>query len=177
MNINTDTKLCSKCNTDKLKSEFGLCRSRYDGLQGQCKICKKEYALKPEYKQKKKEYAIKHKERLKKYRDKYFNKNREKINLTRKENHKKLKIEILNHYGGECSCCGEKETDFLSIDHIQGKGNSHRNSLGAKAYGCGMYKWLKDNNFPKGFQVLCWNCNWSKFLHKGICIHKLKNKK
>jgi len=22
--------------------------------------------------------------------------------------------------------------------------------------------WIRKNNFPKGFQVLCMNCNWGK---------------
>lgn len=36
-------KTCPKCKTLKLSTDFGINRSRYDGLQSVCKICKKSY--------------------------------------------------------------------------------------------------------------------------------------
>lgn len=77
------------------------------------------------------------------------------------------------HYGGtppKCNCCGEKERKFLTIDHINGGGRKHRkelkNTLG------GVHGWLVRNNFPEGFQVLCMNCNWGKYINNGTCPHK-----
>ena len=26
----------------------------------------------------------------------------------------------------------------------------------------GLHKWIIENNFPKGFQILCHNCNYAK---------------
>lgn len=74
-----------------------------------------------------------------------------------------------------CSCCGEDKIQFLGIDHINGRGNEHRRKIWGKKAAGNIYWWLKKNNFPKGFQVLCHNCNWGKFVNNGICPHKTSN--
>ena len=70
----------------------------------------------------------------------------------------------------ECACCGVKGLIFLSIDHMNGDGAKHRKEIGG---GDKIYRWLIKNNFPTGFQVLCYNCN----VAKGVlsqCPHKEK---
>ena len=37
--------------------------------------------------------------------------------------------------------------------------------------GSTLHKWIKDNNFPDGFQILCHNCNQAKGYY-GICPHE-----
>ena len=32
------------------------------------------------------------------------------------------------------------------------------------------YRWLKNHNYPEGFQVLCYNCNLPKGVY-GVCPH------
>lgn len=82
----------------------------------------------------------------------------------------RLKIEIYNAYGGaSCNCCGENESVFLTIDHINGGGNEHRKKVGS---GIKFYNWLKKNSFPPGFQILCFNCNLAKHM-LGICPHQV----
>ena len=76
------------------------------------------------------------------------------------------RIEIMNHYGGKCTCCGENELKFLSIDHINGNGRKHRQQIKIN-----IYSWLKKNKYPTGFQILCYNCNLSKGFY-GQCPHK-----
>jgi hypothetical protein len=79
----------------------------------------------------------------------------------------KIKTHVLIHYNGNpprCACCGESHIEFLTIDHINGGGCQHRKRIG-KLGGWVFYRWLINNNFPEGFQVLCANCN----LGKGIC--------
>src|ERR1700730_11632445 len=45
----------------------------------------------------------------------------------------------------------------------RGGGSAHREKLfGRAAETCGMYRWLRDNGFPEGFQILCLSCNDSK---------------
>lgn len=80
---------------------------------------------------------------------------------------------ILDHYGTRCVCCGQDEPKFLTVDHIDGKGNEHRKKI--KKYGSGFYKWLIDQNFPCGFQILCYNCNMGKYRNGGTCPHKSDN--
>lgn len=70
----------------------------------------------------------------------------------------KLKRLVVDAYGGSCACCGETFLGFLGIDHTDGKGAIHRRSHGLTS-GVPFYRWLRDNNFPSGFQVLCHNCN------------------
>lgn len=81
---------------------------------------------------------------------------------------KNKKLSCFEQYGGPiCKCCGETNIEFLEMDHIENNGNEHRKK---DKKSCNLYSWLKSNNYPKGFQVLCCNCNWGKrFL--GICPH------
>lgn len=93
----------------------------------------------------------------------------------------KLKRQVMDAYGGKCACCDESELVFLTIDHIDGNGAEHRREMGAKRAGEGRwgqagaptYRWLRDNNFPSGFQVLCANCNCGKQWNGGICPHQV----
>jgi hypothetical protein len=87
------------------------------------------------------------------------------------------KLAVFNAYGGpKCACCGETIFKFLTIDHINNDGAEHRRSLkndkSKSSSGQRIYCWLKKNNFPPGFQVLCFNCNCGKSLNNGICPHK-----
>lgn len=94
--------------------------------------------------------------------------NKKKINEKRLKN----KILIINHYtNGKnyCSCCGESIISMLTVDHINNDGNLQREKLGT---GHQFYYWLIRNNFPKGYQILCFNCNYGRFINNGICPHK-----
>ncbi len=83
-----------------------------------------------------------------------------------------VKGEVFAHYGGpKCACCGEEHIEFLSIDHINGDGAAHRQKInGDSQNGVNLYYWLKKNNFPPGFRILCLNCNFS-LGHHGYCPH------
>ena len=55
-----------------------------------------------------------------------------------------------------CSSCGLKDVRFLQIDHINGvTTNDGRGASNLVSY-------LRRNNYPDGYQVLCGNCNWLK---------------
>ncbi len=83
-----------------------------------------------------------------------------------------LKIECFQHYGNICKCCGESNIYFLTLDHILGNGNIHRKKIFKhNVGGVHMYRWLKKNNFPEGYTILCMNCNWAT-RYGGICPHK-----
>jgi len=59
--------------------------------------------------------------------------------------------------------------EFLTIDHINGGGNKQKQEIGGA--GIKLYLWMKRNNYPSGFQVLCMNCNFAKGKY-GICPHQ-----
>lgn len=86
----------------------------------------------------------------------------------------KIKIEVFSHYSKgkpKCKCCGESHLEFLSIDHIKGGGKRH--FIGLNRRGAGFYVWLRKNKYPKGFRVLCMNCNFAKGHYKK-CPHKIE---
>lgn len=87
----------------------------------------------------------------------------------------KLRADVISHYGAICRCCGETEDVFLCIDHINNDGAAHRRKikLGNNGRGGCLHWWLRKNNYPDGFQVLCWNCNSAKYLF-GQCPHQTK---
>ena len=91
--------------------------------------------------------------------------------ITRRSN-AKLKNEIFEHYSNglmKCSCCGESQPKFLTLDHIGGGGREHREQLGSPAM---VYRDLRTRNFPPGFRILCYNCNCGRSQNNGICPHE-----
>lgn len=104
-----------------------------------------------------------------KKRKEYYRKKRHADpDFIRKRN-KETRRKVLDHYGNKCACCGEKEPDFLTIDHINGDGWEHRRREPSAAKG--MYQWLLSHKYPDGFQLLCYNCNCAKG-HYGVCPHQ-----
>jgi hypothetical protein len=92
-----------------------------------------------------------------------------------KKYNQKIRFDVLQTYSGkypQCACCGESKIEFLGINHINGKGNLHRKELTKQ--GTTLYLWLKKNNYPVGFNVLCHNCNLSMGYY-GYCPHKKAN--
>jgi hypothetical protein len=87
----------------------------------------------------------------------------------------RLKAEAFDGYSGPiCNCCGFSEhIDFMQMDHIDGSGHKHLQPNGKRYKGETLYRWLIENNFPEGFQVLCANCNFFKSNNKQ-CHHKTK---
>lgn len=78
---------------------------------------------------------------------------------------------VFIHYGGnppKCSCCGKSCVEFLTIDHVNNDGAKDRKK-GLKGHD--FYRWLIKNDFPEGYQVLCYNCNCGRAKNGGICPH------
>lgn len=79
-----------------------------------------------------------------------------------------LRQAAIDAYGRACACCGETVERFLTIDHVNGDGAEHRRQVGPAAQ---TYRWLRDNEYPDGFQTLCWNCNCGRHINSGLCPH------
>ena len=87
---------------------------------------------------------------------------RGKINKKEVERSKKLKFDAMSNYSNgkiHCLHCGITEIEFLTIDHINGRAVIGHTK---KERGKELYRWLKINKYPPGFQVLCWNWNQIK---------------
>ena len=127
------------------------------------------------------QWRRRHPERRKKIDEKSRKKNPERLRQLKKYDYymwrERLAKTVMEHYSNgpaKCACCGESERDFLVIDHVAGHGNEHRRkTFGRIQGGWQIYKWLIDQGFPSGFQVLCFNCNASKGKH-GLCAHVAK---
>jgi hypothetical protein len=81
------------------------------------------------------------------------------------------RVQVIEHYGGVCTCCGETNPAFLSVDHVNNDGAEHR-LVTNNTNICG---WLVRNGFPDGFTVLCYNCNLGR-QHAGldyVCPHNV----
>ena len=90
-----------------------------------------------------------------------------------RRHNKDIRMQILEHYGASCACCGEQQVLFLDVDHIDNNGAEHRRSISHEGFsGTTFYRWLVRNHFPDGFQLLCRNCNWGKHRNGGVCPHK-----
>lgn len=105
--------------------------------------------------------------------------NKDKFKASQKRAYDNMRLDVLQHYSDnevpECACCGESEILFLHLDHINGDGADHRreleSELGYYPGGNNLPYWLKKNNYPGGFQVLCANCNLGKRLNM-YCPHQ-----
>ena len=114
-----------------------------------------------------KQYYLKNRDKLRKNQKEWYENNKDKARVNRLSRRERC----IKFYGGDppkCECCGESIYEFLTIDHINGGGNKHRESMPSKSY---IYEWLLRNDFPDGFRVLCYNCNCSSG-HYGVCPHK-----
>lgn len=80
----------------------------------------------------------------------------------------RLKLQVLSHYSPDgrlqCSCpnCPMTAIELLGIDHLFVSGKHHRDRLGHRLAGLRLYRWLRDHNFPPGYQTLCHACNIAK---------------
>lgn len=150
---------CSRCNKTKSIGDFVKDCSRITGVRPECRDCTMEYKHSPE--------------NIKREGDAVKRRILQNPIPSRKQHKKsrdKLRNLILEYYSNgkiKCACCNEGEIKFLGIDHINGGGTKHRKSIKTN-----IYSWLKKNNFPTGFQVLCYNCNLAKGFY-GKCPHQL----
>lgn len=85
----------------------------------------------------------------------------------------KLFIEILDHYGWVCICCGESIPEFLTVGHKSGGGNLQRKDIREVRKVHEWYKWIVDNEFPDDLQIECYCCNLGKERIGGeFCPHE-----
>lgn len=101
------------------------------------------------------------KEYSRQYRAKPKNKERRRRNYLKRA--QEIKYEVLSYYSQgtpRCACCKEADIIVLCLDHIDGSGAQQRKQN--RVTGIRLYYRLRRDGFPKGFQVLCFNCNTRK---------------
>jgi 5-methylcytosine-specific restriction endonuclease McrA len=114
---------------------------------------------------------LRHTEHIKSRVKEYSRTHKEQISARLRQKNEHIRLEVLQYYSDgkmECACCGEKIIEFLTIDHVVSIGNKMRKLLGHN--GAVLYRWLKKQGYPPGFQVMCFNCNFAK--GHGGCPHE-----
>jgi len=103
-----------------------------------------------------------------------------------------IRLKVLQRYSKKhsksdipcCRCCEEKShVDFLALDHIAGRKEMDSDTKLVKLGYSSLKRedslqyWIKKNNFPKGFQILCHNCNYAKGMKRNNnkCPHQKQN--
>ena len=87
-----------------------------------------------------------------------------------------LKTEVFSHYSKglpKCNCCGIDTLAVLSLDHIHGRKNAkHKKNLDGRR----LYTWIRQNEYPPDFQILCMMCNFAKGMesNNNKCPHEMK---
>jgi len=115
-------------------------------------------------------YYNTHKDKVLKRIRNYKIKNIEKIKIQGKQYREDEKLKILIYYSKndppQCTDPFHLHTDpfidirALTIDHINNNGADHRRKM--KKEGITFYRWLINNNYPDGYQVMCINCQFIK---------------
>ena len=150
------------------------------------KAKQREYKSRPEVKAKVKERNSRPETKA---RQKEWN-NRPENRTKQKNKRDDYRLKVLQYYSKVlsnsdipcCNCCRESHIEFLSVDHIAGKKQMDSEpelvKLGysSKLQGMSLIKFIIDTNFPKGFQILCTNCNVAKGMPKNNNECPMKNK-
>lgn len=213
-------KTCPKCCRTLDSGYFGISTGRYDGLQSQCKDCRKENAVDVAARMRKRRARVKseviehysfgfnccghcnfknplalsvdhiggggnkHNKKIHNNLQLWLYRNKfpegyqilcmncqfiKKIEVDKPSpvdekfaiQHNNQRKLVIDHYSFGFKCCGVCNFSnelSLSVDHIDGGGTKHLKSIGNN-----ICRWLIQNNYPEGFQILCMNCNTIKY--------------
>lgn len=116
-------------------------------------------------------YDNAHKERAREYQKKHYAQYKDRKAQLYQERYQKARGTFLEMYGGKCECCGETESLFLAIDHIQGQKGVHRTK---KENGYPAYKKAILKLDRSMYRILCHNCNFATRYEGSVCPHQLK---
>jgi hypothetical protein len=181
-------KVCSNCGIKKQIDQFYFKKGNRDSHDGKCKTCVNE--------ERRNRYNCNedHKEQIQKLNKKSYHKNiearraydrqRPRIDYNKKTR-ERIKRECFSNYcDGEIRCMTHQEhfnselhdVDVLTLDHINGGGRKMAEDIGigSGAGGYRLYLYLKRNGYPKGFRVLCFNCQHKEAKRLGFFITSSK---
>jgi len=160
-------KICIECREEKDILEF-YCKDKIaNRFEEKCKLCRRQANYD--------KYHSDENFRIKKLaRDKEYNKTHKRKRDCRENNRnsvKRAKNQVFTILGHKCVCCGETTKEFLSLDHILGRGGKIRR--GKRGKGRAYWTEILKEGVPKDkYRTLCFNCNLSRgFL--GYCPHEI----
>lgn len=173
---------CRTCGLDKPTSEFeciSITKGWYRRTCTPCRVAQnkaRDEASKLAIREYNRTYYRENKAKLDQRSKDWIAQNPDKRRKTALSYYYRLQHAAILAYGGyRCAWCGIDEPLVLAIDHVENNGRDHRKEIGSVG-GHKFYKWLKDNGYPKGFQVLCMNCNHAKYRNGGVLPETLKGR-
>ena len=166
---------CRKCGVGKPLDHFEEYNKERHWRRKTCNQCISAYRTawrkesKEHLRESKRRYHQDNRDKIIARVNEWVMKNPEKRRRNALEYYYRLQVAAMEAYGGyRCACCGEDEPLFLTLDHVNDDGSKHRAQIGK----VNIYRWLRDNGYPEGFQVLCMNCNHGRMRNGGICPHQ-----
>lgn len=155
------TKKCGRCQRMLPLHEFGPNRAnRTHGLQCYCKQCCKDNRL---------SWYWNLPDRLAWRRARIKKEQVAADQRRRQQRYWQLRLEMIEAYGGCCSCCRETNPEFLTLEHLRGGGRADIRKFHKAP--C-LYRDLKRRGWPQDdYTCLCFNCNSAKG-HFGVCPHE-----
>lgn len=175
-------RACRRCGVEKPLEMFSVANAKRGWRRHECKDCERV---------RHQSYVAASKEAIRAGKQSYYRANREreiaragqwaKANPKRRREialayYYRMQDAAIRAYGGyHCCWCGIEEPLVLCIDHVANDGRAHRREIGSMG-GHRFYKWLRDHDYPDGFQVLCMNCNHAKYRNGGVIPQSLKGR-
>lgn len=140
------TKVCTKCKIEKPLDEF------YIGQKNSwCKSCQAESR--------------------KRWRQANPDRVREQSRKNNRDRYTRLKLKFIAAYGGSCTCCGESDPHFLTVEHKTPEAKRrHVHPGGRPLSGLNLLRRLEVEEYPEDVTCLCMNCNYARG-HYGFCPH------
>lgn len=181
----SERKTCRKCGKSKSLDKFSSLECSLDRINGIPKARRRRYprrsCIECDKKHKQAQsrvYYAANKKRIMKRITAYRRAHPESYREDSKKRARRFREMVIQAYGGPvCACCGETHVSMMTLDHINGGGIKHRTEIAnqrgwkQKVSGVAFYRYLVNQGFPPGYQVLCFNCNFSKHL-LGVCAHQ-----
>lgn len=162
---------CTKCDKDKHDEDFSRDRSgrssKRRGRTAWCKQCFREYRLKkreddPRY------WA----DRSATWRNNNPEQSKKLNGESARRQYERAKRVVVEAYGGKCTCCGENEIHFLTVEHKTPEAlDRHRYPNGRRRTAWQLLRLIAKEGFPDDITILCFNCNMARGFY-GFCPHQ-----
>jgi hypothetical protein len=111
-------------------------------------------------------------ERGKKWRKDNPERSRQLNSESARRQHERAKRAVVDAYGGACTCCGERDIHFLTVEHATLESSlRHRYPNGRRISGTKLLRMIAAEGFPEDITILCHNCNCSRGQYGG-CPHQ-----
>jgi len=179
---------CAKCHIVKAISAFSVNKIKKSGRDATCKDCrrvnKKRYSpeatnamhrrlYKPESKKryyesnrerilaKKKAYWLVQQEGIRERTQKWRADNADLLSQKARAKRDAITEKVFDLLGDKCVLCGISDRDVLTVDHVNGDGNSDRKTTASQSL---KRKLVRGERDPSEFRILCHSCQISAYV-------------